>query len=314
MPVTFVNQVSAYNFAGSDTVAITPGAGSDFQVGAYIFGPSALQTATFAGDAMAAIDGDASLYFAQSARILGLAGDYTGSSRDLVFSGTVQWRAAAAFGGASPSAPILHTATRVQVSSASDISITISGANNPTGSRIVWLAVSASNYTEPASVNVGDIHAEPDDFGARNGALGSVAGTGSEQTITFTRPSGTSDMTMYAFVIAEAVSLDTLTIDSQPSTATSGAPMGTVVVESSDTASTATVTATIASGSGSLSGTTSGAMVAGEITFSNLIITGTGAHTLAFNATGHDEVISSTITVSEPPAPPRVLISFRPPA
>jgi hypothetical protein len=108
--------------------------------------------------------------------------------------------------------------------------------------------------------------------------------------------------------------LDTLTIDSQPSTATSGAPMGNVVISSSDTASTATVTATIASGSGSLSGTTSGAMVAGEITFSNLIITGTGAHTLAFNAADHDEVVSSTITVSDPSAPPRVLISFRPPA
>jgi hypothetical protein len=117
----------------------------------------------------------------------------------------------------------------------------------------------------------------------------------------------TSYMTYYEIV---GTSGDTLTIDSQPSTATSGVAMGNIVVESSDTASTATVTATIASGSGTLSGTTSVAMVAGVATFSNLIITGLGAFTLAFNATGHDEVVSSTITVSAPPAPPRVIVEF----
>jgi hypothetical protein len=122
--------------------------------------------------------------------------------------------------------------------------------------------------------------------------------------------SASADWGVIGVALQGASFAETLTIDSQPSTATSGEAMANIVVESSDTASTATVTATIASGSGSLSGTTSVAMVAGVATFSNLIITGTGAHTLAFNATGHDEVVSSTITVSAPPAEPRLIVEF----
>lgn len=102
----------------------------------------------------------------------------------------------------------------------------------------------------------------------------------------------------YAIVNGVSAGSDTLTVDTQPTTATSGVAMGNVVISSSDAASTATVTATIASGGGSLSGTTSAAMTAGTVTFSNLIITGSGAHTLQFSATGHDPVTSATITVS----------------
>src|SRR5690606_20688029 len=35
--------------------------------------------------------------------------------------------------------------------------------------------------------------------------------------------------------------------------------------------------------------------------FSDLAITGSGAHTIAFNAAGYDGVISSAITVNQPP-------------
>jgi hypothetical protein len=60
------------------------------------------------------------------------------------------------------------------------------------------------------------------------------------------------------------------------------------------------ITATLASGSGSLSGTTTVSTVNGVATFTDLAITGTGAHTLAFAATGASPVTSSTLTVVAP--------------
>jgi hypothetical protein len=95
---------------------------------------------------------------------------------------------------------------------------------------------------------------------------------------------------------------ETLTIDAQPTTGTTGDPLGTFTIESSDTGSTATVTATKASGPGALSGTTSAAMTAGVVSFTTLEFDAAGTYTLAFNATGHDEVVSSNVVVSDPPS------------
>ncbi len=125
---------------------------------------------------------------------------------------------------------------------------------------------------------------------------------------------GTVDQGAYiGFNIEEAASAnDTLTVDSQPSTGLTGVPLSNIVIDSSDTGFTGNVTVTLESGSGSLSGTLTVAAVAGVATFSNVLISGVGVHTLAFNATDHDEVISGNITISLPP--PRQMLLFVPPS
>jgi uncharacterized protein YjdB len=60
------------------------------------------------------------------------------------------------------------------------------------------------------------------------------------------------------------------------------------------------VTATLASGSGSLSGTTTVSTVNGVATFTDLAITGTGAHTLAFTTTGTAALTSGALTMVAP--------------
>jgi hypothetical protein len=61
------------------------------------------------------------------------------------------------------------------------------------------------------------------------------------------------------------------------------------------------VTATITSGTGVLSGTTTVTSVNGEAVFTNLRITGTGAHTITFTAPGLIPLIYDNLTVSSPP-------------
>jgi hypothetical protein len=64
-----------------------------------------------------------------------------------------------------------------------------------------------------------------------------------------------------------------------------------------------TVTASKASGGGTLGGTlTAVTNASGVATFTNLKLTGSGAHTLQFTATGYTSVTSQTITVTSPVA------------
>lgn len=91
----------------------------------------------------------------------------------------------------------------------------------------------------------------------------------------------------------------TFTMTQQPTDVASGAAISpSVVVTSSDSGSSATVTATKASGTGTLGGTTTAAMSSGVATFSNLVPTGSGSWTLAFDATGHTQQTSASFTVS----------------
>jgi hypothetical protein len=76
----------------------------------------------------------------------------------------------------------------------------------------------------------------------------------------------------------------TFTVTTQPRNAVSGKPLDTFVVTSSNSSYTGNVTILLESGSGTLSGTLTVAAVAGVATFSNVIITGSGTHTL--RATG----------------------------
>ncbi|MFY9330502.1 MAG: fibronectin type III domain-containing protein, partial [Candidatus Nanopelagicales bacterium] len=64
------------------------------------------------------------------------------------------------------------------------------------------------------------------------------------------------------------------------------------------------VTAVVASGSGTLTGTTTRSTNTGVVAFDDLSITGTGATTVEFQVGGVALATSSTITVTDPPAPP----------
>jgi hypothetical protein len=75
------------------------------------------------------------------------------------------------------------------------------------------------------------------------------------------------------------------------------------------TSSTVNVVASIASGSGTLSGTTTVAAVNGIATFTNLVITGTGNHTLTFTPTSLAAATSSSFSVSETPITANALTS-----
>ncbi len=99
-----------------------------------------------------------------------------------------------------------------------------------------------------------------------------------------------------------------LAITTQPAGAVSGSAFTTqpvVAIRDADgnlTSSTAAVTVAIATGTGALSGTTTVSAVNGVATFTNLVITGSGAHTLTFTSAGLTSVTSSSVTVAAPVA------------
>ena len=70
------------------------------------------------------------------------------------------------------------------------------------------------------------------------------------------------------------------------------------------TASNAAVTVSIASGDGTLSGTTTVNAVAGTATFTNLVVSGSGAVTLSFTSTGLTSATSSSFTAVSPATQP----------
>lgn len=207
MPVDFVNATAGIGVA-SDTLAITPGAGANYVVGfGYLISGTTAFTATFAGDAMSLllsrIDEPDGL-FNRATRLFGRVGNYTGASRNQVTSEALFGRAAATFSGVDQTTPTITTQVGRTSGAQSSVSVTIVGVNNPTGSRIVWACAIQSSVASDLTVNIGTIHAQPTDFGDRQFAVGSVAGSGGSQTITVTRPSGTSDMVILAAVLREA--------------------------------------------------------------------------------------------------------------
>lgn len=128
-----------------------------------------------------------------------------------------------------------------------------------------------------------------------------IAGSGNH-TLAYTA-SGLTGATSGTFSVATSSKLAMVT---QPANASSGSAFLTqpaVRLQTSGSANVArsgvSVTAAIASGTGSLSGTTSVNTDAnGVATFTNLVITGTGAHTLQFTSSGLTSVTSGSFTVS----------------
>ncbi len=128
-----------------------------------------------------------------------------------------------------------------------------------------------------------------------------IAGSGSH-TLNFSA-TGLASAVSAPFAVTQVVRA--LVVTTQPGNSTSGSPLGAApVVELRDAAglkaasATNAVTATIASGTGALSGTASVSAVAGVATFANLIVTGSGSHTLRFAlAGGTPSVVSSPFAV-----------------
>ena len=128
-----------------------------------------------------------------------------------------------------------------------------------------------------------------------------VVGSGAH-TLAFAA-SGLTGVNSSSFTVAAITKLAMVT---QPADASDGTAFGTQPAVRLQTAASAnatksgvTVTVSKASGSGTLSGTTSANTDAnGVAQFTNLVITGTGAHTLAFASTGLTGVNSGSFTVA----------------
>ena len=143
----------------------------------------------------------------------------------------------------------------------------------------------------------------------------SITGSGAH-TLTFTSGSLTA-ATSASFTVAAGAPTQ-LAVTTQPSGAASGTAFTTqpaITIRDAggnQTTSTANVTAAIASGSGTLSGTTTVAAVGGVATFTNLVITGSGAHTLRFTSTGLTAATSASFTVAAPPAATQLVMVTQP--
>ncbi|MBL0170616.1 MAG: hypothetical protein IPP90_07775 [Gemmatimonadaceae bacterium] len=132
-----------------------------------------------------------------------------------------------------------------------------------------------------------------------------IAGFGAH-TLTFTS-GALNQATSSSFAVTQVAT--SLTIQTQPVGAVSGAPLATQpVVQIRDNAglvittgagATLAVTVSIATGPGALTGTTTVNAVNGVATFTNLVITGDGDHTLKLETTTPAlSIISGTVTVT----------------
>lgn len=127
-------------------------------------------------------------------------------------------------------------------------------------------------------------------------------------TASFVNNSGTTiSATETTTSVVGVKSILTITVEPPSNTNSGGVFPGSMVVQIQDangnlTTSTDSVVITKATGTGTLSGTTSVPAVAGVATFSNLILTGSGAHTLLASSGALATDTSATITVA-PPVP-----------
>lgn len=185
----------------------------------------------------------------------------------------------------------LSTALTVRVTSSAGAAV----ANVP----VIW-AVSGGGGSLSATSSLTDASGSA----SVQWTLGMSAG---EQRATAT-VAGLAPVTFSATAIATAAVATQLAVTRSIAGAVSGVAFATQpVIEVRDasgsrvTSATNAVTATITSGSGSLGGTTTVNAVAGVATFTNLVINGTGAHTVTFSSAGLSSTSSAPLTVAAPP-------------
>lgn len=208
MPVTFVTAASDYDGIEPTTLDITPGAGSNYQLAFGYENSTDAYDVTFAGDTMTLLlsrINDPDGMFNRSVRMHGRAGDYTGASRTVTWSLGVPYRHVLTFSGVDQTTPTIGSGVVSRVSSGTSISATVTGADSPAGSLIVWGCAGFNNWTGGgATVNIGTIRAQPQQFSASGTVVGTVDGTGSDQTITVTQPSTDMALLLFAVVLREA--------------------------------------------------------------------------------------------------------------
>ncbi len=136
-------------------------------------------------------------------------------------------------------------------------------------------------------------------------ATGSATITATSGTRSATVPITVSPPYALALTAAPAGGTSNTFLPTQP-VVTVQTPGGAVV-----SAEVRQVTAVLASGSGSLSGTTTVSTVNGVATFTDLAITGTGAHTLTFTTTGASAVTSGVVSMVAPTSM-RLLVAATP--
>ena len=141
-----------------------------------------------------------------------------------------------------------------------------------------------------------------------------LTGTAGNFTLTFT-PTSLTASTSNSFALSAGIATQAV-ITTQPGGAVNGSAFSDQpVIRITDasgntvTSSTVNVIVSIASGSGTLSGTTTKAAVSGVATFTDLVISGTGNHTLTFTPTSLTAATSNTLSVTTPLVPSKVAVT-----
>ena len=194
--------------------------------------------------------------------------------------------------GGAASGTALVTQPVVQLRDAGNV--VVAGASAP-----VTAAIAGGSGTLAGTTTVNAVN------GTATFADLAITGSGTH-TLSFSS-TGLAPATSSVFIVTGPPTQ--LAIATQPQGAVSGSAFTTqpsVQVRDVDgnvaTTSTALVTAAIASGNGVLSGTVAVAAVNGVATFSNLAITGSGAHTIAFTSPGLATTTSASLNVTGGPA------------
>jgi hypothetical protein len=167
----------------------------------------------------------------------------------------------------------------------------------------VFMATATNAVTVALASGSGTLVGGPLTVNAVNGVATfsglQINGSGAH-TLTFTAGSLTA-ATSSAFAVTQTVA--SLAITTQPAGAAGASLTTQPVVELRDLAgllvqgATNQVTASIASGNGTLTGPATRNAVNGVVTYTNLLITGCGNHTLAFSATGATGATSNVFSV-----------------
>lgn len=194
----------------------------------------------------------------------------------------------------------------------------VGGQSGATLATQPWVAIQQSDgsaTSSTATVSVAISSGAGGDLGGTT-SVAAVAGTAKFTDLTLSGIVGTSYVLQFTSSDLTSTTSSNVTITAgtatklgmktQPSSSTSGvsiSPAPAVYVQDAKgntvTGDSSTiVTAALTSGSGTLSGTTTATAVNGVATFTNLIVTGSGAHTLSFTSGALTSVNSTSFTVA----------------
>jgi hypothetical protein len=276
-----------------DPLSHTVGAGADIVVGGVRLQGTNTISATYGGDAMTDVLAQVDYNFdSRRAAFLYKLAPATGAQNyDVTSAGTIRGTGCASFADVNTTTPWGDTDSANNDAS-DDPALTLTGTTDDLGLFLIgW---SGTGVTLTPAVGEVVFTASED---SHNIALLSMPGA---TTLAWSGTFSAAVDWCVMGAVLQGVATEDLSVTDQPTTGVSTVTLADIVVESTDTASTATVTAALYSGSGELIGTLTEAMVAGVATFDALKIVGTGAHVIRFSAVDHNPVDSATITIAGP--------------